>query len=278
MTWGPIKGRRTRKDNCTTSSWDDKPYYDEQSPNRSLRGNRGGAYLEEQDIVTFLHPPKQLIPLDPSSYNPAAYLWKKIGDIPEERRPRLLSLLKPSLVSRAWEIAGTKYEDPKLAKKSAFSLLSDGDDAKSLEIWNCRTSAGPAPIPWINYFKKAVFRCGDGRTYGRFIGGSVFAGISNYFSLYFVVKQLNEVMATEQPCDLAYEFGDGLFDLYDYPQGFPKPAKHPWPFNDQVVVYIRHIGPGVLVGQAWQEGEALQQVPKKLCGEILMVKDYAAAA
>lgn len=47
-----------------------------------------------------------------------------------------------SLVSRAWEIAGTKYEDPKLAKKSAFSLLSDGDDAKSLEIWNCRTSAG----------------------------------------------------------------------------------------------------------------------------------------
>lgn len=119
MTWGPIKGRRTRKDNRTTSSWDDKPYYDEQSPNRSLRGNRGGAYLEEQDIVTFLHPPKQLIPLDPSSYNPAAYLWsvpltfiyfslifnslticmllfrKKIGDIPEERRPRLLSLLKP---------------------------------------------------------------------------------------------------------------------------------------------------------------------------------------
>lgn len=55
-------------------------------------------------------------------------------------------------------------------------------------------------------------------------GGSVFAGVSNYFPLYFVVKQLNEVMATEQPCDLAYEFGDGLFDLYDYPQGFPKPG------------------------------------------------------
>lgn len=51
-------------------------------------------------------------------------------------------------------------------------------------------------------------------------------------------------------------------------------AKHPWPFNDQVVMYIRHVGPGVMVGQAWQEGKALQQVPKKLCSEILMVKDY----
>lgn len=49
-------------------------------------------------------------------------------------------------------------------------------------------------------------------------------------------------------------------------------AIHPWPFNDQVVIYVRHVGPGVLIGQAWQEGESLQQVPKKLCGEILMVK------
>jgi hypothetical protein len=57
---------------------------------------------------------------------------------------------------------------------------------------------------------------------------------------------------------------------------FSVTAKHLYPFNDQVVVYIRHLGPGVLVGQAWQEGKALQDVPQKLCGEILMVKDYAA--
>lgn len=55
-------------------------------------------------------------------------------------------------------------------------------------------------------------------------------------------------------------------------------ARHPWPFNDQVVIYIRNMGPGVLVGQAWQEGEELEVVPKKLCGEILMIKDYAASA
>lgn len=52
-------------------------------------------------------------------------------------------------------------------------------------------------------------------------------------------------------------------------------AKHPWPFNDQVVIYVRHLGPGVMVGQAWQEGVNLEQVPKKLCGEILMVKNYS---
>lgn len=49
------------------SPWDDKPY--EILPNGKI------AYLDEQDVVTFLDPPKELIPLEPSSYNPAAYLW-----------------------------------------------------------------------------------------------------------------------------------------------------------------------------------------------------------
>lgn len=52
-------------------------------------------------------------------------------------------------------------------------------------------------------------------------------------------------------------------------------AKHLYPFNDQVVVYVRYLGPGVLVGQAWQEGKVLEQVPRKLCAEILMIKDYS---
>jgi len=49
------------------SPWDDKPF--EILPN----GKR--AYLDEQDVVAFLDPPNTLIPLDPTSYNPAAYLW-----------------------------------------------------------------------------------------------------------------------------------------------------------------------------------------------------------
>ncbi|XP_027121442.1 uncharacterized protein [Coffea arabica] len=259
----------------SSSPWDDKPY--ELLPNGRI------SYLDEQDIVSFLDPPKHLIPLDPSSFNPASYLWKKIEDIPEERRHRLLSLLNPRLISRAWEIAGTRYDDPKLAVKSASNLLSHADDhALPLEFWNCRTSGGPLAIAWMKYFKKALFYSKE-RTYGRFIGGSLLEGISSSFiPLYFtVIREIHEVVSTEQPCDLAYEFGDGLLDLSDYPQGFPKPvlflcyisAKHPWPFCDQVVVYVRHLGPGVLVGQAWQEGEALEQVPTKLCGEVLMVKD-----
>lgn len=51
-------------------------------------------------------------------------------------------------------------------------------------------------------------------------------------------------------------------------------VKHLYPFNDQIVIYVRHLGPGVSVAQAWQEGNKLEQVPRKLCGEILMVKDY----
>ncbi|KAL0414966.1 UNVERIFIED_CONTAM: hypothetical protein Slati_3328500 [Sesamum latifolium] len=232
-------------------------------------------YLDEQDVVTFLDPPKELIPLDPNSYNPASYLWKKIEDIPEERRHHLLSLLNPRLISRAWEVAGRRYDDPKLTKKSASRLLSDGDSAGSLELWKCRTSGAPLPIAWINSSQKAIFCCTDGKTYGRLIGGYPLLRIINSISpLYFSVTKVNEVMSTEQPCDFAYEFGDGLLNLPEYPEEFPKPAKHPWPLDDQVVIYVRQLGPGVVVGQAWQEGKALEQVPKKLFNEILMVKDY----
>lgn len=38
------------------------------------------------------------------------------------------------------------------------------------------------------------------------------------------MKEVTEVMATEQPCDVAYEFGSGDFDFQEYPQGFPKPG------------------------------------------------------
>ncbi|KAM3375179.1 hypothetical protein P3S68_013893 [Capsicum galapagoense] len=251
----------------SASPWDEKPY--QVLPNGKI------VYLDEQDVVTFLDPPVELIPLDPSSYNPAAYLWKKIEDIPEERRHRLLPLLNPRLISQAWGIAGTRYNNPKLVEKSASSLLATGNSETVAEFWKCRTSGGPLQIAWLNFFKKVVFRTGDGQAYGRLISESIFSGLSNsFYPLYFTVSELKEVMSTEEPCDLAYEFKDGTLDLPDFPRGFPKPAEHPWPFNDEIVIYIRHAGPGVMVGQAWQEGKALQQVPKKLCGEILMVKEY----
>ncbi|XP_050236862.1 uncharacterized protein LOC126686709 [Mercurialis annua] len=262
-----VDGRQQQK----VSPWDDKPYEILPSGKRS--------YLDEQDVVAFLNPNKELIPLDPQSYNSAAYLWKKIEDIPEDRRHRLLALIEPELISKAWQIAGTRYEDPMLAKKSASNLLSCEDGETSVEFYNCRSSGGPWPIGWMKLFKKAIFRSNNGNIYGRLIGGPVSAQITNSTRpLYFEVTHHGEVLSTEQPCDLAYELGDGHLNFLDYPQGFPAPAKHPYPFNDQVVIYVRHVGPGVSIGQAWQEGKELQQVPRKLCGEILMVKDYAASS
>ncbi|KAH7688214.1 hypothetical protein IHE45_03G018300 [Dioscorea alata] len=254
-----------------SSPWDEKPY-------ELLPGGKR-AYFDELDVVTFLDPPKELIPIDPASYNPASYLWKKIGDIPEERRYRLLSIVKPSLIPRIWEVVGTRYQDAKLAKRSASALLSLDDDPEVMqESWSCRTSEGPLPLSWLNDFKKALFRGKDGGTYGRvLLGGSIGAGLAKFYGpLYFTVRQAVEVMSTEQPCDITFNFGDGLLNLNDFPDGFPQPAKHRSPFNDHLVIYIRHVGPGVLVGQAWQEGKELNQVPKKFCGDILMVKDYVA--
>lgn len=59
----------SRLGNGTVSltNWDDKPF--EILPN----GKR--SYFDEQDVVAFIDPPNNLIPLDPASYNPAAYLW-----------------------------------------------------------------------------------------------------------------------------------------------------------------------------------------------------------
>ncbi|KAK4269565.1 hypothetical protein QN277_022706 [Acacia crassicarpa] len=256
----------SRSNEAYVSPLDDKPF--------EILPNGTKAYLDEQDVVSFLDPPKELIPLDPASYNPAAYLWKKIEDIPEERRHRLLLLLEPRLISRAWQIAGTRYADSKFAKKSASALISD-ENGVMLEYFTCRTNGGPMLMSWIKFFKKVIFSCKDGKAYGRLIGGPALAKFANSFApLYFTVRQLKEVMSTEQPCDLAYEFGDGLYDIKELPQGFPRPVKHPYPFNDQVVIYVRHLGPGVSVGQAWQEGNKLEQIPQKLCGEILMVKNY----
>lgn len=56
-------------------------------------------------------------------------------------------------------------------------------------------------------------------------GGPVLAAFANsYAPLYFTVSQLKEVMSTEQPCDLACEFGDGLYHIQELPQGFPQPG------------------------------------------------------
>ncbi|KAH9625341.1 hypothetical protein KSS87_022739 [Heliosperma pusillum] len=187
----------------------------------------------------------------------------------------LINVYLIELISAAWEAAGTRYDDAKLAEMSSSTMLSAKNDAVSLEFWNCRKSGGPIPLALISHLQKALFRT-NGKIYGRLIGVSTLARIATSFSpLYFTVKEVHEVMPTEQPCDLAYEFGDGHLDLQDYPEGFPKPGRHPRPFNDQVVIYVRHVGPGVMAGQAWQEGIVLEQVPKKLCGEILMVKDYS---
>lgn len=60
-----VAGRKEREE--ASSVWDEKPY--ELLPNGRIQ------YIDELDVASFLDPPKELIPLDPASYNPAAYLW-----------------------------------------------------------------------------------------------------------------------------------------------------------------------------------------------------------
>jgi hypothetical protein len=46
------------------------------------------------------------------------------------------------LISRAWEIASTRYEDPKLAKMTASKIFSAGNAEIPVEYFSCRTSQG----------------------------------------------------------------------------------------------------------------------------------------
>ncbi|KAL0877297.1 hypothetical protein Bca101_027002 [Brassica carinata] len=49
---------------------------------------------------------------------------------------------------------------------------------------------------------------------------------------------------------LPADFFDGLLAIEDYPQEFSRPAKHLYPLNYSVVIYIQHIVAGVCVGHA----------------------------
>ncbi|KAM7253896.1 hypothetical protein ACFE04_031578 [Oxalis oulophora] len=118
----------------SSSAWDDEPY--------EILPSGKKSYFDEQDVVTLLDPPKELIPLDSASYNPATYLWKKIDEIPEDRRHRLLDLLKPKLILRAWEMAGTRYDGPNFVKKNASNLLSNEAGEMLPEFYSCQSSGG----------------------------------------------------------------------------------------------------------------------------------------
>jgi hypothetical protein len=45
-------------------------------------------------------------------------------------------------MSRAWEIAGMRYEDAKLAKKCGSDLLCCEDGELSVEFYSCRSNGG----------------------------------------------------------------------------------------------------------------------------------------
>ncbi|KAG2310468.1 hypothetical protein Bca52824_022025 [Brassica carinata] len=62
--------------------------------------------------------------------------------------------------------------------------------------------------------------------------GPIVSTLANAFSLlYFEVTKAMDDRATEEPCDIACRFCDGLLDIEDYPQEFSRPARHSYPLN-----------------------------------------------
>ncbi|CAI5534122.1 unnamed protein product [Closterium sp. Naga37s-1] len=239
---------------------------EEEKPYRFVDGRK--YYLDELDIPGFLDGSRYLRPSDPETYNPAVFLWKKIGDIPEERRHRLLDLLKPHHFTLMWDAAGNRFQleqedgeegaDP---VTSAGGMLPDVATSAPLqsEIWDGRVTGVPGPLSWLARFQKTFFVGADGLRYGRVIsGGPLFTGLSNVITpLYFRIRAATHVLATDEPCDLSFDYESGQLHLKDsgLPEGFPDPRPHPPIFDDDFREYVRAAGPGVIVGQSWQEGQ-----------------------
>lgn len=247
-----------------------------EDPYRILESGRK-IYLDELDVLTLLDPPSFLIPTDANTYDQAAYLWKKIGDIPEERRYRLLDLLTPMQVANMWDIAGQTHGGSNLSPPEPGSILlgSESESFMKPVMWTGRAVNVPWPLDWFSSFQKVFFLATDGSVYGRVItGGSLLKNMTRWLlPLYFEVRDTRKVVATEEACNIALEYGDGQLHLLEVPKNFPKPAKHPWPFNDASFDYLRPAGPGVLVGQWWIEGRDLEQIPQKRA-DFVLIKNY----
>jgi hypothetical protein len=69
---------------------------------------------------------------------------KKIGDIPEERRHRLLDLLEPKHISSMWKLSGLRYDFPDLLVEDAAGLLPNKAIEKPLKpiIWSGQVNEG----------------------------------------------------------------------------------------------------------------------------------------
>ncbi|XP_024392645.1 uncharacterized protein [Physcomitrium patens] len=256
-----------------------------EEPFRILADGRK-AYLDELDVLTLLVPPPFLKPMSNKNYNHAAFLWKKIAAIPEERRHRLLDLLEPRHITAMWKMTELRYEDPGLYLQNASRfLLNPAAEPLQPLVWTGQVNEVPWVFNFLSRFKKAFFYSQDRELYGRVItGGGVLEGLGNKVApLYFKVRPIRTVLATNEQCDFAFSYDDGHFELKNaVPNGFPQPGKHPFAFGKKFYDYVRVVGPGVVVGQSWYGSASGSEVsrnselgPRKYLGEFLLIQNYA---
>eukprot|EP00898_Chlorokybus_atmophyticus_P004015 jgi/Chlat1/4614/Chrsp293S04359 len=236
----------------------DYDYYDPEEAVARLLG-----FIEQlDDLVSF-----------EDNYTKAGAIWGAIEDIPADKRHLLLERFDARQLERLWGMTEDRTNDEAIraAIKSGVNVASTLPSFAATEpVLNEGTYDGVSPgvFPLVKRFQKQFFRTADGKQmYGRVIlgfpGGRLLGEIA---PLYFRVRRGVTITATDVAADICLVYGTGQLQLRppDIPAGWPMPAPHLYPFNKGLRDYLRLVGPGVLIGQGWNEGGGVEDAWREL--------------
>jgi len=178
----------------------------------------------------------------------------------EGRLHRLCDILEKRHISKIWKMAGYNPTDSESAMVSLETEKWCGKSWKMNEERHLRLSLRGHPrLSLRGSFRMMILGCHNSHDYGVVYPGKSCTEKSKF--LFVVERNPIYIWGDVKPCDLAFVFGDGKR------LGYLQQAQQTGSLNDRITVYIRSVGPKVLVGQAWKADN------KKPWRVLLLVKD-----
>ncbi|GAQ89690.1 hypothetical protein KFL_005510050 [Klebsormidium nitens] len=216
--------------------------------------------------------------VDERVLNYGTYFWTKFLEINADERIKFLDWIDHRHMEWLWRLGEQRYSNIGTRMYThAAKLLPVRGVTKVFrpQVWIGKVDGAP---PFFGDFHRVIWVAPDSNMYGRTVllpnrKGWLRRFIDETFPLYFRVKQTNLVVATERPCDMVIEYVTDMSELDgNIPPEYPKPVPPPHPFNDAMKEYMRPLGPGLMVCEAWHEGVSPEATPKPFLKTSVMAR------